>query len=230
MSKDLNVYVERGNADYFTLAAYIGTPVTDVKKADIIMFTGGADVSPSLYGEQKIPKTYNDPQRDAIEVSIYQRMRADKSRNRAFIGICRGGQLLNVLNGGRLWQHVEDHGRDHPVWDIEGKVMYKCSSTHHQQFRTPVESNKVPYTILAYALDKNGRKLVETSKFAHKVQGQELVHDAVDIEAMWYPRTSSLCFQPHPEYPGYPECLNLFMKYVNKYIIPSLNSEKKVAE
>jgi len=216
MSKP-SVYVVGGDRSYVTLASQIGDISTDYDDADIIMFTGGQDVSPELYGEVKLERTINNRARDREEVSIFERLSARKDKKRGFIGICRGGQLLNVLNGGRLWQHVENHGRDHAVVDVDTGGIYKCSSTHHQQFRLPVPEHAVPFKVLAVALEMDAvTRRTKTPKFT---AAEDTAHDQQDLEAVYYPKTNSLCFQPHPEYFGFPQCEDLFLKYVRQHVI-----------
>jgi carbamoylphosphate synthase small subunit len=188
------------------------------------MFTGGADVSPALYGEDTLRGTIVSMERDREDVSTYERLSARKDKKRGFVGICRGGQLLNVLNGGRLWQHVEGHCRDHPVLDIETGKVFRCSSTHHQQFRLPAPEQAIPHKVLALALERDGTNTrVKTNKFTASTT--DTAHDGQDLEAVYYPNTNSLCFQPHPEYHGYPECGELFLKYVTEHVLTITKQE-----
>src|SRR5687768_16963203 len=71
---------------------------------DLICFTGGEDVTPSLYGEVKHPLTYNNPERDKHEVEYFNQFIGIPK-----VGICRGGQFLNVMSGGKLHQHILGH-------------------------------------------------------------------------------------------------------------------------
>jgi len=66
-----------------------------------VVFTGGADVSPFMYGEKKLSVTCNDEHRDEQEKLFFERYTKVPK-----VGICRGGQFLNVMNGGKMWQHV----------------------------------------------------------------------------------------------------------------------------
>ena len=84
------------------------TPKLD--KADIVVFGGGSDVNPILYGEDPLPGTIYDDQRDAWCMNLWR-----NSEDKLKIGICRGGQFLNVKNGGKLWQHEDQHGRSHQL-------------------------------------------------------------------------------------------------------------------
>jgi gamma-glutamyl-gamma-aminobutyrate hydrolase PuuD len=219
--KKLQVYIEGGDRNYSVLAASFAEECLLPEEADIVIFTGGADVSPSLYGEKELASTHVNPERDRHEVSLFQRLQRD-DKKRAYVGICRGGQFLNVMNGGSLWQDVKGHGADHYVQDNTTKIIYKCSSTHHQQFRVPTPEVNTPYRILAVALDQQMNIRTKTEKFTPSPAPS---HDGMDIEAMWYPGTRTLCFQPHPEFPGYPECKTLFLRYVQDYVIPSLTKE-----
>jgi GMP synthase-like glutamine amidotransferase len=220
------VYVEGGTPLISALIKEFGTEVLDPFDADIVMLTGGSDISPSLYGEEALNTTKTNPKRDAAEVSLIARVRNrayKKNQRVAFIGICRGAQLLCTLSGGSLWQHVHNHGVDHTVKDLATNRIYKCSSTHHQQMRMPIPDAKVKFSILAIALDRNDEVRRETEKFG--VVERPQTHDCMDIEAMWFEDTKSLCFQPHPEYLGYPQCKNLFMEYVRKIVLPSFESK-----
>jgi putative glutamine amidotransferase len=72
---------------------------------DAVIFTGGSDVGPALYGEQPHPTSNVKPERDAAELLL---MRAAIDADLPVLGICRGMQLLTVAYGGRLHQHLPD--------------------------------------------------------------------------------------------------------------------------
>jgi putative glutamine amidotransferase len=79
---------------------------------DGLMLTGGADVDPGSYGATPDPRTgATDPARDRFELALaYGAM----ERNLPLLGICRGGQMVNVACGGTLIQHLPDVvGDDH---------------------------------------------------------------------------------------------------------------------
>ena len=81
-------------------------PGTDVLDAlDGIVFTGGADVTPDLYGEAAHERTYTRPARDTSEMML---LRAALERDLPLLAICRGMQLMSVAYGGRLYQHLPD--------------------------------------------------------------------------------------------------------------------------
>jgi putative glutamine amidotransferase len=78
---------------------------------DAILFTGGSDVDPAFYGETPQPTAYVKPERDAAELLF---LRAAIDADLPVLGICRGMQLMTVVYGGRLHQHLPDVlGHDH---------------------------------------------------------------------------------------------------------------------
>lgn len=81
-------------------------PAPDVLDGiDGIMFTGGSDVDPALYGEAPHPTTKVKPQRDAAELLL---LRAALAADLPVLGVCRGMQLMAVAYGGSLYQHLPD--------------------------------------------------------------------------------------------------------------------------
>lgn len=60
--------------------------VDSINDADIVLFTGGEDVDPSLYGCKKHPTTYSNIDRDIRERKMFKMIRPDQLA----IGVCRG--------------------------------------------------------------------------------------------------------------------------------------------
>lgn len=74
-------------------------------RLDGLLFTGGADVDPALYGELPAPELGAlSPARDACEVLL---AREAAARDMPVLGICRGLQVINVALGGSLIQDIE---------------------------------------------------------------------------------------------------------------------------
>lgn len=205
MFSGLNVYVQGpGSFMYINMFKSRGFGIADhLDGAHIVCFTGGEDINPQLYGEKPLDGIYYSPERDAGDISVYNEAR---DKGLFLIGICRGGQLLNVLNGGKLWQDVDCHGRYHHVNDLATGELIYVSSTHHQQFRPSPEAE-----VIAIAFES------KTKYAANTVWHKALDNDAVDYEVLYYERSRSLCFQPHPEYDDAPECADYFFNLITKY-------------
>lgn len=98
------------------------------------IFWGGSDVDPALYNRPKSMMCGGtNRQGDEDEAAIMQHY---INIGRPIIGICRGAQLLNVVNGGILVQHIDNHAirgthRCLVLWDGDW-VEVVVSSTHHQ--------------------------------------------------------------------------------------------------
>jgi len=125
-----NMFLRQG----WTIVTYIDENI------DLIQFTGGEDVDPSYYQETKHPRTYSNPRRDAAEAAIYHEWVGKVP----MAGICRGGQFLNVMNGGKMWQHVNNHaiGGLHEAYCHVTENFLFVTSTHHQMMR-PAENAEI---------------------------------------------------------------------------------------
>ncbi|MFQ5822806.1 MAG: gamma-glutamyl-gamma-aminobutyrate hydrolase family protein [bacterium] len=82
------------------------SPSQLLELVDGLIFVGGGDIDPALYGGSNHPTiSREDPERDAFELALArQALRKDIP----VLGICRGSQLLNVATGGDLVAHVPD--------------------------------------------------------------------------------------------------------------------------
>ena len=71
---------------------------------DGVLFTGGPDVDPILYGEQPLPgQGWIEPMRDEFEFELAKIV---LDGPKPFLGICRGLQTLNAAAGGTLIQDI----------------------------------------------------------------------------------------------------------------------------
>jgi putative glutamine amidotransferase len=118
---------------------------------DGLIFSGGSDLDPELYGQEPHPETFGVvEERDRAELALLE---AALSRDMPVLAICRGSQVLNVARGGDLVQHLpevvgdEKHKHtpgtfaDHDVTLEEGTRLAALlgdhapvKSHHHQGF------------------------------------------------------------------------------------------------
>ena len=163
----------------------------NLAEADIVMFTGGEDVDPSLYGCEKHATTHSNIHRDLEEKAVFEKVRPDQF----CLGICRGSQFLCVMNGGLLVQNVTRHATfgTHPIINARNDYdRYEITSTHHQmQYPFNLERG-VDYSILFYAARRSefyeGDKICETL--------------SCEPEVVLYHKENKpkcLCIQGHPE-------------------------------
>lgn len=185
------------------------TRTQDIKEADIVMFTGGEDINPSLYGDIKHPTTHFTD-RDDYEVAAFKAAPKDA----LLIGGCRGAQLLTALSGGKLFQHVLNHGGGtggHDITSSDGHVM-RITSCHHQMMN-PYNLPEGDYEILAWS-SKKLSPVYFTGTGEAKVPG-----NFVEPEIVYYPKTRSLCIQGHPEWmPKDQPVIAYINKLINQYL------------
>lgn len=73
---------------------------------DGILFTGGDDLDPALYGQSWHPSaSHIDPDRQSFELALLAEV---QKRRLPALCICLGFQLLNVSRGGTLHQFIPD--------------------------------------------------------------------------------------------------------------------------
>ncbi len=94
-----------GGAVVIDLAA-ARAPEDVLAEVNGLLLTGGGDVDPALYGQERHPETRVKRGRDETELAL---IRAAMERDMPVFGICRGMQAINVALGGSLDQHVLDH-------------------------------------------------------------------------------------------------------------------------
>lgn len=209
--KQLNVFVIDGERGYQAMWHKKGHKIVHyLEKADVVQFTGGEDVSPHLYCPMKHPNTYNNVIRDEFELGIY----LEAIRQGKYIaGICRGGQFLNVMNGGTMIQHVTGHAihGTHELTDMVTGEKHQVTSTHHQMMVMGARGELVATANLGGSKD-----IIVDGVFVTTESNDEDYPD-YDTEVVWYEGTKSLCFQPHPELNGYSGCTDYFFSLVERY-------------
>lgn len=121
---------------------------------DGLIFAGGGDVDPSLYGAKPHPKIERvNAERDSFEISL---ARTALEGTKPVLGICRGMQLLNVAGGGTL------------IVDVPETVGSRVK--HRSEQREPVE-----HTVL---LEKQSRLAAILGK--SEVSVRSLHHQGLD--------------------------------------------------
>lgn len=132
---------------------------------DGILFAGGNDISPDLYGEAENGAKNTSRARDDFELQLMKRALQDK---KPLLGICRGMQLMNIARGGTIYQDIvsqvsgaQSHDSSNEAQSIEhiahhlrvvsgtdfariiGAETVKSNSHHHQAIHKLGDSIKV---------------------------------------------------------------------------------------
>lgn len=203
------VFIIEGNDQYSQMFSDKGWDITnDFFKADLIQFTGGSDVSPQLYGQLPHPKNSYFIRRDLVEAGYYK---WGERLGKKMAGICRGGQFLNVMNGGKMWQHVDGHAiyGTHVAYDVSSNRRINVTSTHHQMMIPTVHG-----FIVSYAREAHIKESMSDDGTIHS----EMNNGQIDVEAVYYDASRSLCFQPHPEFDGADETRAYYFELLERYL------------
>ena len=158
-----------------------------IRICDGILFTGGQDVSPALYGEKPLDGLVSCcERRDEMEKSV---LKISLELDKPILGICRGIQFINAALGGTLYQdlptqhpsnigHCQHAPYDVPIHSVEltkGSPLHKCldveilpvNSYHHQAVKNPAPELEV----MAYSPDGLAEALyMPSQKFLWAVQ------------------------------------------------------------
>lgn len=120
--------------------------------AGLLVTGGGADINPSLYGQETHPATDGPPdaERDRMEMQL---IKSALETDLPLLCICRGMQMMNVVHGGDLDQHISERdlhwikpppGKRHEsihmvnveagsrLAEILGDPEHPVNSRHHQ--------------------------------------------------------------------------------------------------
>jgi putative glutamine amidotransferase len=158
---------------------------------DGLVITGGAfDIPPSLYGDDAVHQAVTT--KDARTAAEWALTKGMLERNKPVLGICGGQQLLAVILGGTLIQHIPDsiphalaHEQPNPrtepghsvailpntlLHKIVQKQVMHVNSAHHQAVKT------VPAGVVINATAEDG-----------VVEGIESTAHKFCVGVQWHP-------------------------------------------
>lgn len=190
------------------------TRAKDMADADLVVFLGGEDVDPSLYGEKKMSGTYINKARDEAEMDVFANA---LELEKPMFGICRGMQFLHVMNGGKLYQDVTNHGMTHAIRDCNTGRIIRASSMHHQM--CIVDDSMFP---LAYAWTGSMEGVADEVSAWSGVYAtpSKTITDPnhLDLEAGVYPAINAIAVQGHPEIGGYPDFTAWCLEQIDEFV------------
>ena len=107
-----------------------------LERLDGVLFSGGPDIDPALYGHLPDPNLGPNVDRIADEYEL-KLVEAARELDMPVLAICRGMQALNVQAGGTLHQHLPDrtdldHRPEQPPHEAAHAVIAAAGSPLHQ--------------------------------------------------------------------------------------------------
>ena len=155
---------------------------------DGLILCGGSDIHPRYYGEEINGSVDIDEERDRTEIAVVKKF---LQTGKPILGICRGMQLLNVLLGGTLIQHipqVKEHRADEN-YELIHEVMAQKGSLFEQLYGERFCINSLHHQ----ALKKMGDGLRATlySADGEVIEGCEHINKPY-FGVQWHPEKMSL--------------------------------------
>lgn len=161
-----------------------------LKGLDGLLITGGCDVDPTRYGQERVPETQEpNPARDSMEMDL---LGEALDRDLPVLAICRGLQLLNVYHGGTLIQHLPGDPHRPPKRPADpSKPMHEITVASDTKLAAAVGAGNHPVNSRHHqAVDKLGAYLRISARS---------VKDGI-VEALERPdREFAVGVQWHPE-------------------------------
>jgi len=172
------------------------SPRTVLETIDGVLLTGGGDVDPAFYGENR-HETVEDaePGRDEFELDLARRAMEDDV---PVLAICRGAQVLNVAAGGTLVQDIPTavtteltHSLTEPKNCVAHDITVDVDSRLHSALGAAVSA--------ACACRVNSRHHQSVRKLGRNLKASAMAPDGV-IEGIEAPDAAfCLGVQWHPE-------------------------------
>lgn len=181
---------------------------------DAICFMGGTDVDPAIYGEESGPTTQTpDKKRDAFEVSVFEKF---KDTDVYLFGICRGAQLLNVLNGGKMIQECGYRGGNREI--IISDALEDAMGLEPILTEWGRETRYIPHNVCHH------QGMIAIGGDSDSVFALDGGPGDLDY-VIHYPKTRSYGVQGHPEW-GHKETEDLFFAGID--LVMSSGEDQKM--
>lgn len=173
---------------------------------DGIIFTGGCNVDSSWYGEKSIEEQYEeDNLRNKFERDLFMLAKREK---KPMLGICRGCQLINVMQGGSLIQKINNEvstkiyhkGNGQKIYEREHEVCLEKDSVLKDIYK---EDKILVNSFHEQCIRKLGKNLKITAKCC-----EDGVPEAVEYQGDFF----MIGIQWHPE--ALEDQIELFKRFV----------------
>jgi putative glutamine amidotransferase len=180
-----------------------------LEKLDGVLLTGGADVNPARWNEELHPKTKMlHPKKEASDFLL---VKTAFQIRKPLLGICYGAQLINVVRGGTLFQHLPD--------------LADLNKLHSQGAEDPDSMHEVNLEPSSRLGRIFGKKSIMVNSYHHQAirgvgDGLSVVGRADDgvVEALEGEGDLVLAVQWHPERMQGKEGLLIFEEFVQRIL------------
>lgn len=171
--------------------ALVENPDEVLERVDALVLAGGCDIDPARYGQEQHPETVGlVPPRDDFEFALLERA---IELDMPALCVCRGMQVLNVVRGGTLIQHLPEvlHSDEHRrhVGTFEGNehdVRLTAGSLAAQAAGSELTMTKSHHH---QAIDALGEGLIVTGRSTEDdlAEAIELPEAGFVLGVQWHP-------------------------------------------
>lgn len=179
----------------FPVPHHLGLADDYVALADGFVFTGGAfDIDPSLYGiDQRHETVTTKVERTAFE---WRLLELAYDQEKPILGICGGMQLLNVILGGTLIQHIPDevnnclsHEQPNPRTEAGHDIEIYENTLLHRLVKSAAINRKLPVNSAHHQAIKDLGKNLSVNALAEDgvIEGIEHLTHPFCLGVQWHP-------------------------------------------
>jgi putative glutamine amidotransferase len=163
-----------------------------VNSIDGLMLPGGADIDPTVYGEEKVKECgKTDITLDLFHIKLIKEC---IKQRKPILGICRGFQLINVALGGTLYQDISYFKKDINHMDLKNYegCTHDIEISDNTILKSIVNTNTLGVNSLHHQIVKD---IAPTLKLSAKspegiIEGLESKDsDTFIVGVQWHPET-----------------------------------------
>lgn len=169
-----------------------------LERVDGVLFTGGADIHPGLYGEDVMDCCGElAEERDALEIPL---MMEALAMNKPILAVCRGFQIMNVALGGTLYQDIKKQHKSSVKIEHSQEEKDAVRPAHKVNVIRDTPLHEFSKGLLQIGVNTLHHQAIK--KLADPLRTMATSDDGI-IEAVYHPEKDfAMGFQWHPEILG----------------------------
>lgn len=169
---------------------------TTMEGLDGLLLSGGIDVNPKLYGQERHPLA-DEPNdlRDDMESRL---LKEALEQDLPVLAICRGMQLFNVAHGGTLDQHIEAHEEHRQSGADKSRPVHEVNVTAGSRLAAMLGDEEAAVNSRHHqAVQRVGKNLVVSARAPDgTVEALERPDKRFAVAVQWHPEDQAVGGDP----------------------------------